>query len=305
MSEDGGITPGPDGNLWLAVWTRSRGNEIAKLTPAGMMTVYPLPAPANDELQVGGLVPLDFITSGPDGNIWMPDFWRMDEITTAGAVTTYPIPHLTTYGPRSITTGPDGNLWYTETDNNHDVLGRITTSGVVTEWNLAPYDSPVDVTAGPDGNLWVLQDDSITKVAPSGAILAEYSLPTSDCYPSAITVGPDGNLWFTETDCNAIGRITMQGAISEFPIPTRLAPPVTSTMPTGITRGPDGDLWFTENRADQIGCITPSGVITDYSLPEGTTSPQGITALPDGTLWFDEWNFNYPTPPSIYKIIVP
>jgi hypothetical protein len=33
-----------------------------------------------------------------------------------------------------------------------------------------------------------------------------------------ITVGPDGNLWFTELGGHRIGRITMAGVITDFPV---------------------------------------------------------------------------------------
>ncbi len=35
----------------------------------------------------------------------------------------------------------------------------------------------------------------------------------------SIMVGPDGNLWFTERYADQIGRITITGHVTEFPIP--------------------------------------------------------------------------------------
>ena len=63
--------------------------------------------------------------------------------------------------------------------------------------------------------------------------------------------GPSGALWFTEDKGNAIGCITTDGEIVEFPIPTEGA------SPEGIALGPDGNLWFTEQVGDKIGRITP------------------------------------------------
>jgi hypothetical protein len=42
---------------------------------------------------------------------------------------------------------------------------------------------------------------------------------------------------------NQIGRITTEGTITEYPIPTP------DSGPNGITAGPDGALWFTESCA--------------------------------------------------------
>ena len=70
--------------------------------------------------------------------------------------------------------------------------------------------------------------------------------------PPGITAGPDGNLWFTEYSTSKIGKITTNGAITEFAAPA-------STY--SITAGPDGNLWFTEtntyNTTPKIGKITP------------------------------------------------
>ena len=55
-----GITKGPDGNLWF---TNDGGNSIGRITPAGGVTIYPIPkgGPADQP---------DAITTGPDGNLW-------------------------------------------------------------------------------------------------------------------------------------------------------------------------------------------------------------------------------------------
>ena len=66
--------------------------------------------------------------------------------------------------------GPDGNLWFTENDAVSNAIGKITPSGLITE----------------------------------------YTIPTSGSNPFGITVGPDGNLWFTEEFGDKIGVITSQ-----------------------------------------------------------------------------------------------
>ena len=93
---------------------------------------------------------------------------------------------------------------------------------------------------------------------PAGMITV-FPLLTSESLPFGITAGPDGNLWFTECISNAgscsyskIGRITPNGQITEFPLPT----PTKYNEPHGITAGPDGNLWFTEEGNGQIGYTT-------------------------------------------------
>jgi len=74
----------------------------------------------------------------------------------------------------------------------------------------------------------------------------------SYAHPTAIAAGPDGNLWFTERLGNRIGRITPEGTITEFPIPTAASSPT-----NGIVTGPDGCVWFTEYFGNKIAKIAP------------------------------------------------
>ncbi|WP_439953445.1 virginiamycin B lyase family protein, partial [Escherichia coli] len=43
-------------------------------------------------------------------------------------------------------------------------------------------------------------------------------LPTPDSAPQGIAAGPDGGLWFTEVAADAVGRITTDGKVTEFPL---------------------------------------------------------------------------------------
>src|SRR5437667_6785409 len=99
-------------------------------------------------------------------------------------------------------------------------------------------------------------------------------------YSGSITAGPDGNLWFGVVYAAAIGKITTDGAVTTYSVPTDGA------NVGHITTGPDGNLWFTETNVsyvgDKIGKITPAGVVTEYSLPTYLAGPSGITAGPDG-----------------------
>jgi streptogramin lyase len=89
--------------------------------------------------------------------------------------------------------------------------------------------------------------------SPAAGTIQEFSVPTTNGFPSEITAGPDGNIWFTEFYGDKIGRITPSGTVTEFPIPTARSNP-----PDYITSGPDGNLWFGEhdvNYADTIECL--------------------------------------------------
>ena len=133
------ITAGPDGNLWF---TESDANKIGRITTAGVVTQFPLPA---------GNTPTS-ITTGPDGNLWFTEagYGKIGRITTTGVITEFPLtPGSYIYSwNESITAGPDGNIWFTEQSaGGVNEIGRITTAGVVTGDFPLPADSALPRTS--------------------------------------------------------------------------------------------------------------------------------------------------------------
>jgi streptogramin lyase len=149
----------------------------------------------------------------------------------------------------------------------------------------------VGVTVGPEGNLWFAATSSassqdpgaVGRVDPDGKVV-EFGLEGKSG-AQAIVAGPDGNLWFTEPSAGRIGRVTVAGTITTFPLPDP------DSRPGAIAAGPDGNLWFTEAAGDRIGRIAPAGAIAEFPLASGS-KPAGIVAGPDGNLWFTELGLN-------------
>ena len=184
--------------------------------------------------------------------------------------------------PFAITAGPDGALWFTESGGSK--IGRITTAGIVTEFQIPTSGSQsTGITAGSDGALWFTEEfgNKIGRVTTAG-VFSEFNVPTGDASPLSITAGPDSALWFTEEFGNRIGRITTAGIITEYQVPTA------ESEPNGITTGPDGALWFTETIGNNLGRITTAGSLTEYPIPTPSAEPFGIASGPDGALWFAE-----------------
>ncbi|MDX6619041.1 MAG: virginiamycin lyase [Gaiellales bacterium] len=255
-----GIAAGPDGNLWFSENTK---NMIGRITPAGAISEFLIAPTATDHRPHG-------IVAGPDGNLWFTETSasRVGKMTTAGVLLAeYPL--AAGRNPYEITAGPDGNLWFTE-HTGGGALGRITTSGVVTEFPGTPpgmtVGQPTGITAGPDGNLWFTENadpGAIGRMSPSG-VLTEYKAGlTNDRRPVDIVAGNDGSLYFSEhTGSGTIGKVTTAGVISEL-----AGGP--SSAPFGVTVGGDGNIWFTEDGADIVGRLAGPGATT--------TAPAGIT----------------------------
>jgi streptogramin lyase len=135
------------------------------------------------------------------------------------------------------------------------------------------------VAAGGDGNVWFLEIDDIAhlyrkgRVTPAGAT-TQFIPPGS---AREITAGP-GAMWFTDSIRGAIGRITYDGKITEYPV---ISNPGIDPLQS-ITLGPDGNLWFTS--AYEVGKISPAGKATLY--PVGLLRGFSIVSGPDGNLWW-------------------
>jgi hypothetical protein len=135
------ITAGPDGNLWVTMGTAG----IARITPAGVVTEFPI-ASTN----------VCSITAGPDGNVWFGNCTsprKVGKIDPTGAVTQYEVASSIGNQPTSIALGSDSRLWFPANGPESKRIGAITTAGVVSYYTTGEV-NPSSVTAGPDGNIW-------------------------------------------------------------------------------------------------------------------------------------------------------
>jgi streptogramin lyase len=216
-------------------------------------------------------------------------------------ITEFPVPTPNSQ-PAGITRGSDGNLWFTEAVG--DKIGRITPSGVITEFPLGEGAAPVGITAGPRDALtpWLagtspprrgqaapswftLESDAIGAITTTGQIRT-FPTPTTGQVPHGIVAGPDGALWFTYLFGEVIGRMTASGTFTEYAIPTD------NPQSHSLTVGPDGAIWFTQFLGNKIARITTEGDIEEFPLPHPGSRPHGIVAGPDGALWFAETRGN-------------
>jgi virginiamycin B lyase len=132
-----GIVAGVDGNLWIA-----EGSAIARLTPQGVVTTFPLP----DE-NVASLR----IVNGVHGDLWFVEEQgeRVGYITPAGKVSLLP---QILDAPPGIVEASDGHMWVTEQGDGR--IDRIDGSHV-TPFSVGTFSAgPEDLVAGPGHTLW-------------------------------------------------------------------------------------------------------------------------------------------------------
>lgn len=243
-----GLTLGPDGNVWtssqpdLGNGTPTGTNDVMRITPAGVVTLYPLPTP--------GVFPSDFIV-GADGNLWFTETdlatsqpGKIARITPSGQMTEFPVtapqatllPVLVRNGDNlwfitvtftgtapcptaSSTTSYGGTCQLVQTH-----IGRISPDGTVSLFAVPTPSIVLGLFAGPDGNLYYVGqrppsqkgapgNNRLGRVSPSGQIV-EYQLRTDQDSAFAILAGSGDTLWLTEAPgqnqtISAVVRITL------------------------------------------------------------------------------------------------
>ena len=196
-SEPRGIAKGSDGAIWF---TEYAGNKIGRLTITGTITEYPLPAA--DSMPQG-------ITAGPDGTLWFTEsagnkIGRV--LTTTGAISEFTIPAAGSK-PQEITRGPDGAIWFTTATGK---IGRITTAGAITLYDVPGGGKLGDIMTGTDKAIW-FTDITGNRVGrmTTGGDFSFYLLPTERSAPLGLVQGPDGKLWIMESNASKIAVMDM------------------------------------------------------------------------------------------------
>jgi virginiamycin B lyase len=168
------IALAPDGGVWV---TELATGTIGELGAGGTVTEHALAgaAPAG----FGNAEPYS-IAVGPDGALWFTEqaLGRIGRISRTGGLQEFAIPNASgvaqgEYGspaPRFIAAGPDGALWFT--DGGDESIGRITTTGQVSEYPIGtrtPASPQGIVSQG--GELWFAEAalDALGSVDPNGS----------------------------------------------------------------------------------------------------------------------------------------
>ncbi len=273
-----GIAAGSDGNMW---YTDDNNGKVGKIRPDGTITEYATPTAIS--------IPGD-IVRGPDGNMWFTERGadKIGRITPDGTITEFAVStrslSVANY-PAGIAVGSDGNLWFGDTGGSDGPkIMKMTTAGDVTGSASIGVSGVSSIAPGPDGNIWFTRADGVIGIVTPAGQVSQFGNVASTTMSRSITPGPDGNMWFAEGLGNAVGRISMSGVVTRFPIayPEGGVRP----MPMGIVAGPDGNMWFTEYTG-KIGMITTGGVITEFPTTSNR-NPDDIAAGPNGTLWFTD-----------------
>ncbi len=172
---------------------------------------------------------------------------------------------------------------------------RVTQAGKITEFVIPDTTALLlqSITVGSDGQLWFTSptDNTIRRVNTKGEFTGAFKIPTTTgkirekntSFPRGLAAGPDGNVWFAEMGGNKIGRITPNGEITEFPLPTPDSGPYVPAFDNS------GRVWFAESTANKIARLDPAtGKVDEFPLPSLNCLPRDMVTGTDGNLWFSE-----------------
>lgn len=216
------------------------------------------------------------VTRGPLGSEWFSLDHAVARLDQQGNISTYPVSDPNEQDVGWMTRGPAGSVWFCERDTGK--VGEINAAGQMREYQLPSPDAvPQGIVFAPDGNVYITDQgvNGIWRLNPQTGQTTEFPAPTPDATVQSGVLGPDGAIWFIERAAAQVGRMTLDGHFTEYPL-------AEGAGPNRIVVGPDGALWFTERTADRVGRITTSGQLTEYPVDGG---PVGITVGKDGQLY--------------------
>jgi virginiamycin B lyase len=301
------MTLGSDGNLWF---TETEVKKIAKITPTGTITEYPIPVGS------GGNVFPESITLGPDNALWFTSQAELGRITTSGTITALP-PEASLGGLYTIVTGPDGNLYYSGGPDGSGLIVQQNPSGPYVRFSApafpgAPGGMQPDtygLAVGADHGIWFTNigfgTGFLGRMSTSG-VFASYAMPstvTNSVTYDIISNPVDGELYFLASNPNItngtyVVRSTTAGVMN---VVTGPGGPYFD-FESNLIVGPDGNIWSSTPYAVYS---QPTNGGTACLIGQGSGPIRALTIGSDGNVWFLEpsnnlvGRFNIPSIPLL------
>lgn len=270
-NSDAHAVAAPDGAVWT---TDTAANRIIRTTADRSSTPY-VPVDA-------ATARLSGLTIGPDGALWYSKDTssRIGRLPLAGGTgQEFELPGGRGNFPMDLSAGRDGMMWYH--DPVKQAVGRVDVQGRATLFQPPAMGGKPFMTRGlavaADGSVWVtdMGRNAVHRVDPASGEFTRFDIASPQAQPKAIVAAPDGNLWFAMPAVRMLGRITPQGAITEFPLPD---------TPTRLLAAADGVLWISFSGRGTVARVdTRTGKLLD-TLNCGS-NPGAMAMGPDGLPW--------------------
>jgi virginiamycin B lyase len=149
----------------------------------------------------------------------------------------------------------------------------------------SPSDIPTAVAVAPDGAVWFTIENSDSIGVFRDGKIAKFPKGKQNVEPLGLAVDSSGVAWYTDAAARAIGRITRDGVVTSFRLPTP------ADKLARLTVAPDGAVWFADGTSLSVTRLK-NGVFTPFETGSFRAAPFGVAVDPAGTVWATLGNAN-------------
>ena len=246
---------------------------------------------------------LSNIVAGPDGALWFNEQngFSVGRITTAGAITEYPVPRAVYShggdGPTTIVSS-GGSLWTLA--NVGSTIDQLSTAGVATQLYARIGQSATNIAPDSAGGVWAASltgagggpvSGGLFRVDPPRGRVRNYRNARfgGQFQPLPMTTGPNGANWFADGGAQ-VKSITNAGKVRSVHIHGSGSKVVTS-----LAFDRQGNLRFTEyvpgggfepSAKGAIGEVAAGTRTATLKRLPGNETPGSLVLGPDGGMWF-------------------
>jgi streptogramin lyase len=260
------MVEGPDGNVWMTL-EGSLTNDVAKLSPAGVVTEYKFEAVAK---------PPSGIAVGPEKAMWVTVEGGVAKFSTADPTKAVETPIAGIAANSSIVAGPNGEMWVATTNAVfHFSPSNPAGAKEIPVTELTPHD--IDVA----GQLLVISDANkgrIVTVTTAGGLkdVAFVNNPTGTS--QGVAGSPGGQFAFAESD----GK---EGLGLDTPPNPATAELRNVGDPFGVALGSDGAYYFAMSGDEDVRRLVPGVPSTAITGFPKEFRPRQVTAGAGNTIW--------------------
>ena len=220
------------------------------------------------------------VAVAPDGTVWFTiEFSDAIGVFRNGRIERVP-KGTENVEPLGLAVDAAGGVWYTDAPRR--AISRISTDGNVRSFPLSTAIVRLGrLAVAPDGGVWFADATTWSVTRLKDGVFTRHDVGAFRATPFGVAVDPHGTVWATLQSVNKLARISADGQVAQFDVPTRGS----GVGDVAIDRS--GAVWFLEFGANKIGRFA-DGRFTEFTIPTSSAGLTALAAAPDGSLWFTE-----------------